>query len=303
MDTTVDTKNEPVTTGYAVTLLAPAGMGYGAGDVSYAGRQGDQNDAALRETVKAGTVLVPVDTSDGDSCSEGLALSSDVVSPQLPKVFGGGMMAALAIAIGTGGALEQGLNAIVASCVDTLKRQGIAYGAHVDIHSPDGLCGCRVIDMLPDIIANISTFRPQILGTISALGMNMGSVDEVMTAFANYAEIHGKADSFRPRQAIDDMHTAGAVIADVKLQPNEIYVIFNNATGTTVDQHAVQAASDGQARVYAIDAWYLKAFSQQLYSNDMIAAHKAAQSCLIFTFGVLATLTKGDLPVFSIDQA
>jgi hypothetical protein len=294
-----------------VTLLAPHGLGYGQGSISYAARASSINVAELEAAVKSADILVPVDRDDegrlldDDGCGDGRkavrVLEGKIIhsrSLNRAKVFGGGVAMTAAALIGLGKAGDMPLNDLFRMALRQLQQLHIGYGAHTDRHHTDPkACGCGAIDKAPNAIQNIVDYEQEIRGSLAALGIDSPAVDEVFDAFRTYAKLASKDATYEGRKVADDIIDSGVVVKDLGDDHKEMYVILNHVEDYTINQEFIRAITDGEAQVFGVDVWRMQDLAKRAFAAD---AGKAFIGELVYTLGVAATLTKGDLPVYTI---
>jgi hypothetical protein len=79
-------------------------------------------------------------------------------------------------------------------------------------------------------------------------------------------------------------------------------IIMNNFKGHTVDQSLVRQATGDSLQVFAFDVWRVEEIAQKMYPDDAEKQHLSVLSQLVYSMGVAAVLTNGDLPVYSISE-
>lgn len=290
------------------------GLGFGQGSIS--GDIGDLSPQAgqqIDRTIEsAPTILVPVDCDengavlDDDGCGDGRAVETifqgqNVFKRSLnrAKVFGGGLTMAVAERIGLTYARGRTLHETFVDAQGELAARQIDYGAHTDTHAEGDNCGCGAIDKSPQIVANVVAFETPIRDTIAALGVDTTGIDEVMDGFKSYAtEIAGQP--YSGKRVMESVVDTGKVVKRLGGEHREKRIILNMVENTTVNQQLIRETSDDQAQVFVTDVWRLVQLAQRLHPDDTEAQQQAFLSELVYTMGVAATLTKGDLPVYVI---
>ncbi len=302
---------------FEVTLLLD-GIGIGSGNISH----NDRIDVVAAEKIKlvvdaisTGEILVPVDNYkdgtmlDDDGCGDGrvtLKVYQDQTikkrSLNRAKVFGGGPTMAAASRIGLGKHDKKPLQEVFADSVSALKTAKIDFGGHTDNHSSEDKSGCGAIDNAPLIIQNIASNSEHIKATIQGLGIDTTGLDDAMANFQEYAELDLVRDSKYSGSAVmDTIIDSGKIVKELDGTHNEMFIILNMLKDQTVDQEIIRSLSGGEIQAFVVDVWRLASISDRLYSNKSdIYKNNAFLSKLIYTLGVAATLTKGDLPVYII---
>ncbi len=294
-------------------LLAPNGLGYGEGGISYEARAeelGQEGTSKIDELIRSDEILVPVSTNiqgemiDDDGCGDGRGFArvfqgakEKLKSLHRPKVFGGGVTMTVAAEIGLGNANGKTLRQTFSKGISTLRDKMIDFGAHTDTLAHGNNCGCGAIDKAPTILANTVKYREQIRGSIEALGVDTTGLDEVEANYADYAssELGEYGGSDVMKEIVDN----GKIVKELHDDHKEVAVVLNLIEGYTVDQEKVRSATDGKAQVFAVDVWRVKQLADRVYYQESEAVrHKAFLSKLVYTLATAATLTAGDLPVY-----
>lgn len=295
------------------TLLAPHGLGYGQGTISYAARADTAvNVAELEAAVQSRNILIAVDRDetgsllDDDGCGDGRKVvrvqEGKIIhkrSLNRAKVFGGGVTMVAAGLIGLGKAGDMPLREVFRTALRQLQDLHIGYGAHTDHHHTDPkACGCGAIDKAPLAIRNSIAYEQEIRSSLAVLGVDNSAVlDEVFDAYRAYAKVMANDDAYEGRKVANDIIDSGVVVKDLGDDHKEVYIVLNHIEGYTINQEYIRAMSDGQAQVFGVDVWRMQDIARRAFATD---ANKAFISELVYTLGVAATLTKGDLPVYSI---
>ena len=288
------------------------GFGYGEGAISYETRAavvGKEILEAVETAIESDEILLPVSQDkngqriEDDGCGDGrnvrrvfMGLSEKTKSLVRAKVFGGGVTMLSAMEIGAGKAAGYSLNELFRQGIAIMRRQQIDFGAHTDIHATGENSGCGAIDKAPYVIAGVVSFEEQIRGTLANMGVDMTGIDDVMRNFAVYAEsIQDKA--YSAKKVIDDVVREGKVVKELEDNHYEMFVLLNLTEGYTVNQELIRQVSNGKVQVFGVDVWRLQALAMKRHPNDAPAQNKALLSELVYTLGVSAALTRGDLPV------
>lgn len=293
---------------YTAVPLAPRGLGYGEGVISYEGYAANANAQELQIAITSPQILIAVDNSvDGqvldDSCSDGRQVTYSQL-PNRAKVFGGGATMLSAALIGLGQVQDVPLHEVFVKAQDQLRSLRIGYGAHADSHHTDPTaCGCGAIDKAQVVLQNIVKFEPQIMGTLLALDINTGGIDDIMKAFRKYAEFSVTDATYNGRQTVTDIMNSGAAVEDFADDRREMCIVLNSVPGMTVNQEYIRTISEGKAQVFGVDVWRMQDLAQRSFPGDPVMAHKAFLSGLIYMLSVTATLTAGDLPVYAVNPA
>jgi hypothetical protein len=107
---------------------------------------------------------------------------------------------------------------------------------------------------------------------------------------------------FSGRRVMETIKNAGKVIKHLIEGHNERRIVLNTVEGYTVNQQIVRDATGERVQIFATDMWRLRQISESLYT-DPAEQRKAFISMVVYTLGVAATLTKGDLPVYVVSGA
>lgn len=198
--------------------------------------------------------------------------------------------------IGSGDAYGKTLNETFSSSITIMNEKGIDFGGHTDEHAQGENCGCGAIDKSPTVIANVVTFKDSIRKSISALGVDMSSLDTVFDNYEAYAqEIADKP--FSGKQVSQETSKNGKVVKELADDHREAFVLLNTVEGYTVNQGLVRELTEEKVQVFAVDVWRLQDLAMKRYPEDTAKQDQAFLSELVYTLGVSATLTRGDLPV------
>lgn len=294
-------------------------FGFGEGGISYQDRKQVIDEVVLGQVEAAITsdaILVPVSTDkagnriDDDGCGDGRAVStvlegSEIRSKSLdrPKVFGGGVAMTAAMKIGLGETEGQPLQQLFTASIETLKNKQIDFGAHTDSHNDaeSANSGCGAIDRAPVVIPNALKYRQQITDTIAALGTDLTGLDDVFANFEAYAQTVEGQD-YSGKAVTNEITNNGKIVKELKHTHNEMYVVLNTVEGQTINQEVIRSLSGGDVQVFGVDVWRMQELAMREYPNDAAKQNSAFLSELVYTLGVSATLTKGDLPVYLVSQ-
>lgn len=310
-----------------VTCIAPDGLGFGEGAISYKNRAGSDVPADELKKVEAvitdaNRILVEVDQEDGDyidddGCGDGRGVTEagghDVWIKQgdnfykkslnRAKVFGGGpaMMAAAKIALNQKQPAE--VSQLFVEAMDELDEHDIDYGAHTDEHAGDVQSGCGAIDNAPLIIENVSKYQAEIKATIKEIvpDIDLMLLDEVIDSYGSYAQ-EMQISSYRGQDVMDEIDAREKVIKRLMKGHNEMYVVINAVEHKTVNQFSVRDASHEVVQAFAVDLWRLNDINARVLTDDAEAQETALLSQLAYTLATAATLTDGSLPVYSIQE-
>lgn len=300
---------------YVVTAVFNEGLGYGNSDKpsfdEQAAAVGKDFVAAIKNLLVTGHILAPIDhlkdggLVDDDGCGDGRAAVT-VFEGQVkhrfslnrPKVFGGGAMMSTAMHIGLGYALGENLKTAFQNGIDLLDKHDMNYGAHIDNHSTGGNSGCGAIDNAPLVLKNIVRYREKIKQTVLDLdlGVDEAKIEAVLDNFAAYAKSVAN-DAYEGAEIVQAIIKRGKVVKELDGGHKEIFILLNDVPNTTADQSLIRDVTNGTAQLFDVDLWRLKQLSNALYGATM-EAEDALVSEVVYTLGVAATLTRGDLPVF-----
>jgi hypothetical protein len=298
------------------------GLGYGDGGISHEDRKevvGEEIAERVEAAIESPTILVDVSTDksgnmiDDDGCGDGRkrgrifeGLTERFKSLHRSKVFGGGATMATAGIIGMGRAAGKTLRQAFSAGVSLLNDREIDFGAHTDTHSHhhEDNCGCGAVDKAPAIVANVVKFKDKIRQSVLAFTDDVEDLDEVFASYEGYSnEIADQP--YAGSEVMTEIADNGKIIKELEDDHFEMYVIINKVEGKTVDQEVVREASDGQVHTFAVDEWRIKQLADRMYPEpefDDKTRHKAYLSELVYTLATAATLTKGDLPVYVVEN-
>lgn len=301
---------------YSAVLVAE-GLGYGEGTISTKERTDVAPEVVkdVEALIQEPGILVDVDRDtrgepiDDDGCGDGRGVKvvwegfkRRLKSLNRAKVFGAGVAMSAADEIGSGRAVGKTLRDTFIGAIGKLKSAGLNFGGHTDDHAHGPNCGCGAIDKAPQVVANALKYEKQIRGSISSLGVDDTGLDNI---FANYEAFHGATpgyESFSGAEIMGVVKGEGKVTKELAGAHKEWFIILNMVSGKTINQHLVREVSEDQVQVFGVDVWRLQEIAAKLHPDDQEAQHEAFLSKLVYTLSVAATLTKGDLPVYVIDQ-
>lgn len=309
--------------------VAPHGLGFGEGAISYDARANNEVPAEeldkVIEILASPDVLAVIDTDkltgealDDDGCGDGRGITNqageivevmqgDTVlkkSLNRAKVFGGGATMALSTLIATNHA-DGSLQELFTEAMTAMEEAEIDYGAHSDEHAHGDKSGCGAIDNAPKILQNSVKYRDAIYATILSLddAIDAHAVDEVLDSFASYTEAHGNSQ-YSGKQVLDDIKSEEKVVKKLVSDHYEMYIVLNEVEGYTINQHSVRNATEERVQVFAVDMWRLQDIASRLYDGaDEETKQKAVLGELVYTLATAATLTAGDLPVYRIRES
>ncbi|CAN5666335.1 hypothetical protein BH23PAT2_BH23PAT2_00660 [soil metagenome] len=321
-----------------VTCLAPEGLGFGEGSISYRQRAAAEVPTSelnnIVRRLQSNDILVPIDIDeetnnqlDDDGCGDGRGVTDsegNVVEVVLghgkrvfkrslhrAKVFGGGATMATASEIGLGHMKDENVDSATSlqgafkRGIASMKNKAIGFGAHSDEHAGHGNCGCGAIDKAPQIVANTVTYRDEIRATILSLdeSINPADLDIVLDNYKDYAEFVAGQD-YKGEEVLDDIKTEDKVVKKLVRGHNEMYIVLNGVKGRTVNQYVVRDASEESVQVFAVDVWRAQDIANRLYvDEDESVRTKAFLSELVYTLATAGTLTDGSLPVYSVSKS
>lgn len=300
---------------YSVSPVFQNGLGYGdASKPTYdeqARAVGDDLVHAVQNLLSAGHVLTVIgrmkngEIVNDDGCGDGRAavtvFEGNVThrySLNRPKVFGGGAMMSTAMLIGLGEAQGLTLAASFTKAMDRLEDAGINFGAHTDCHADAKHSGCGAIDNAQLVLQNIKHHRAHILETIQALQLDIPveKIHMVLDNFVAYAN-QCATQSYNGKAVMQKIVARGKVVKKLDGSHRELFILLNNVSGMTANQSLIRDVTGGKAQLFDVDVWRLKELADGLYA-DSYQAQEALVSEIVYTLGVAATLTHGDLPVF-----
>ncbi len=301
----------------SVTRLVD-GIGYGEGTISHVARAGSEVPktelAKIEDVITSPDILMPVSKYKGredlladDGCGDGRGVLTIIENGEIrkkslnrAKVFGGGATMTLSAMIANKAMPFQNLQDAFTESMQQASSHGIDFGAHSDEHASDDKSGCGAIDNAPKILRNAVRMKSEIADTITALGIDTTGLDEVNDAFGSY--VSGLDDAqYNGKSVLDGIVLQGKVIKQLKSSHNEMYIVLNTVPGYTVNQIAVRDASKESVQVFAVDVWRIQQIAEKMYT-DTTSQHKALLGELVYTLATAATLTKGDLPVYSVSS-
>lgn len=296
---------------YVVSQVFEHGFGFGdSNKPSFADMQKNIREdllIAVNNLLRTGHVLTYVDRLDNgqlvadDGCGDGRAAVKVYVgneerhrSLNRAKVFGGGVTMTLAMQIGAGRAQGKTLTEAFHETIELLESRGIEFGAHTDNHSHDGKSGCGAIDNAPVVLANVAKYHDEIIQTILALdlGFSEEQITNVVTAFEEY-QAGLQEPNYSGAVVVSEIQQHGKVIKELDGEHKELFVLLNMVEGMTADQALVRDITEGQVQLFDVDVWRLQQLASAYGTDDALISE------LVYTLGVAATLTHGDLPVYA----
>lgn len=311
-----------MTSEYASKKLVD-GLGYGIGAISAEDlreRKGADVIAKADEILNSPAILVDVDKDEAgnmlqdDGCGDGrgwirvFKQVGDKVhefrrSLNRYKVFGGGLTMIAAIEIGAGDARGKSPEANFVDSMAICADKGIDFGAHDGEHAHDNDCGCGAIDKNPQIIVAVQTYQSQIYAGCEALGVSTDGLDIVLDNFSTYADQIKTDNSYKGSNVMHRIISAGKVLKRLGGVHVEARIVVNKVRGKTVNQTAVREATGGEIDVFAVDMPRIVDIATKRYPENEPAQQQAIQSMVVYTLGTAAVLTKGDLPVWVVEEA
>lgn len=311
-----------------VTRLSD-GLGFGDGQISRFDRESMPGNEDLAEVtdnaLRNPAILVPVgrydsgELIDDDGCIDGRPVAESLgaiirgvqilkTSLHRPKVPGGGLVMTAASRIGLGLAAGQSLTDTFEAARQQAKNANVKVGGHTDdhaqAHGPN--CGCGALDKAVDNIAAVGLYRPQISQVVEILAGNSPELAAtkqhsdvrpgILEHYVELAEAGSRAAGFAGRAIMNNLIDSEAVVKQLAGPHRETRIAINRVPGLTIDQAVVRDGTGDRAQVFALDEWKLQALAKDLYS-DPAEQRRAYLSQLVYTLGVTAVLTKGDLPI------
>lgn len=204
--------------------------------------------------------------------------------------------------------------------LDKLEELGIKHGAHIDSHAEGEICGCGAIDNYKLITANVIKYKSQIFDVLKTLYEDEFSDNEtaINDAFKTYGFVANNEkyfSNFSGKSLMEEIVDSGSRVTKLEGNHGEIAIVLNDVPGTTLDQRFITESvkkefgeSSSPVHVFCVDVWRGRQLAEVVAkiakecnpSIDLKDAYKVAfADFLIRTLAVSATLTKGDLPVYS----
>jgi hypothetical protein len=292
------------------------GLAFGHGSISGADDEPEVLGRVDEIIQNSGEILVPIDkNNDGreledDGCGDGREAThvfrlheTFKRSLNRAKVFGGSVTMAAACLIGVGRAKDESLDDVFGSAVGILQDNDMDFGAHTDEHASGENCGCGAIDHAPEAILAALKYEEPIRSVIDALGADTEQLDEVYGNFRGYVQEMPHKAAYSGRKVMDRIINAGKVVKKLGGDHRERRIILNTVRGYTVNQRLIREATGGRAQAFAVDIWRLEDIATNLFSEDTTHQSQAYLSELVYTLAIAAVLTRGDLPVYVIQDA
>jgi hypothetical protein len=293
------------------------GLGFGEGPISVQERLDPEHSHHLESetlnqletAIQSPQIIVPLEADD-DGCGDGRLWGrifqkvGDTIetlkrSLHRSKVFGGGAVMMAAAHIGEGEAEGLSVRQTMSKAISTLRTSKVKFGAHTDNHAHGDKCGCGAIDNAPIIIQDAVTYREAITATIGVLTPDTEGLDGVFDNFTSYAKAT-KDKPYAGRQVMDEIVDEKAVVKELEDDHLEAAIVLNLVPGHTVNQQYVAEATEGKAQVFAVDVPRLQELAEKKHPRDTGKQRVAFLSMLVYTLATAATLTKGDLPVYTV---
>jgi hypothetical protein len=289
------------------------GLGFGEGSVSGEGAPAVLDTA--KEAISSQSILVAVDRDEkghileDDGCGDGRGVKKIFrLHKQLKrslhraKVFGGAAAMTAAGLVGTGRAEGWSVEETFGTAIEKLDERDMDFGAHTDDQATGENCGCGAIDKAPEIMHAAITYEPQIRETLGVLGVK---TDELNRVYANYHDyIEALPDEkYSGKRVMEKIVGAGKVVKQLAGKHLEKFIVLNSVRDHTVDQGLVRQQTGGKADVFAVDLWRLQDIAAGLCPQDDRDEAQVFLSELVYTLATAAVLTKGDLPVYLIQQS
>lgn len=305
-----------------IEAIAPEGLGFGEGSISYKNRAesdvpAEDIEQILDVITDPSKVLVEIDQEDGeylddDGCGDGRGVTDSSTgrvhikqgdklykkSLNRAKLFGGGATMALAGEVALANGLPESLSEAFTTAMHKMDEHEIDYGAHTDENAGEIKSGCGAIDNAPVIIANAVKYQSKISDTIRSLIPDVDALvlDEVLESYESFNEII-KDSEYKGQDVMDEIDAREKVIKRLVKGHSEMFIMLNEVEHYTVNQFAVRDASKENIQVFAVDLWRLMDINDRLYDEDE-GKEKAFISQLVYTLATSATLTDGTLPVY-----
>lgn len=265
-------------------------------------------------------IIVPIDrmddgtTIEDDGCGDGRGVGKIIgfgkelkKSLNRAKVFGGAVAMAAAARIGLGKAADKPLNDVFDDSIDMLIERRIDFGAHTADHIKPGKegidSGCGAIDGAPEVVLAAVKFENAIRGVIKFLNVDDTGLDEVFDSYRAYSEQLAALPGYRGKKVMERITRLGKVVKELVGAHKERRIVINAVRGYTVNQGLIREATADKAQIFAFDSWRLEDIAAKLYPEDTALQRKALLAELVYTLGVAAVLTPGDMPVYMIQAA
>lgn len=292
------------------------GLGYGDGSTSFRARKDEVGETKINaaiEVITSDNILVPISQdSEGnviedDGCGDGRRVGrifhglKEVVKKSLnrAKVFGGGIVMGTAARLGIDGLWAGNLQEAFNDTTHEFNDKMIGYGAHTDQHAHGPNCGCGAIDNAPAIISNAVRFESEIRGSIEALGVDTNGLNEVFTNYT-HASLEIAHQEYSGKVVANKIKDNGKIVKELADDHKEMFIVLNMVNGKTVNQDAIREVTDGDAQAFAVDVWRLQEIAERMYPDNPALQQKAFLGELVYTLATAATLTAGDLPVYTV---
>lgn len=301
---------------FCVSQIAE-GLEFGHGSIS--GEAEPEVLQIMHETVAHDPeILVEIDTDENgepladDGCGDGRGVRSVFKfikgkfvefkrSLNRAKVFGGAVVMSAASRIGLGISQDSSPNEVFDESMDALDKEGMDYGAHTDEHAHGENCGCGAIDKFPEALEAAVAYEQPIRNVAKSLGVADEDLDVAYENFHRYVADLPQKEPYSGLKVMKRILGRSKVVKELGGEHRERMIVLNTMRGHTVNQELIRARTGGKAQIFAVDVWRLHDIARKLYKGSSEQQRVALASELIYTLGIAAVLTKGDLPVYMIE--
>jgi len=271
--------------------------------------------AAAELAINSEAILTSIDMHpmtgkpvDDDGCPDGRGVKKiyhgqieKERSLKRPKVFGGGATMAMATLVGVGAEKDASLHEAFEDSIRFLNEHMINFGAHSAEGANHGGSGCGAIDKAPEVIATAIEYKKEIKEILDSIGVDTKNISTIFENFENFETSMNK-ENYSGSAVVTSIIENSKIIKELTGTHKEMAIIMNNFKGHTVDQSLVRQATGDSLQVFAFDVWRVEEIAQKMYPDDAEKQHLSVLSQLVYSMGVAAVLTNGDLPVYSISE-
>ncbi len=157
---------------------------------------------------------------------------------------------------------------------------------------------------MPEIISAVIQYQDNISGVVEALGFGDDDLGGVLSSYEDYyrQQIEEKTPSYSGATALGEVIDSGKVVKELDGSHNEVAIVLNTIVGKTVNQQKIREITDGVAQVFAVDLWRMQEIADRLYPESEKNSKRSFVGMLVYSLGVAATLTEGDLPAYLIED-
>jgi len=271
--------------------------------------------AAAEVAINSNAILSKIDIHpmtgkpvDDDGCPDGRGVKKiyhgqieKERSLKRSKVFGGGATMATATLIGAGFENGKTLKTAFDDSIHFLNDHMINFGAHsADTAHGEG-SGCGAIDKAPEVILASIEYKNEIKNILNSIGIDTNGIEAIFDNYETFSQSMDK-ENYAGAAVVTEIIENAKILKELTGSHKEMAIILNSCKGHTVDQSLVRQVTGDSLQVFAVDLWRVEEIAQKMYPDDVVKQHLSLLSQLVYSMGVAAVLTNGDLPVYMINE-